>query len=440
MFVKNQIIISFIKSESAGELNIGKIKKKIITLLVILNALFSTGMSFAFWASSISSSDAISNAQVSIGTWAIPIYTANEFYLFATNNSSKATDNYYLANDIDFSGYPWNYDTTNYKIVFRGNLNGNNKTISNLTITNSYTTSTYKYLGIFPRMDGGTVSDLTFDNVQLITALSGTSQMAGLIAGNVYNKKINTIKNISIINSSVQGSSTNGVGGLVGLVQDNTTVLNIENVKATNFRVFNKSASVGGLVGKISNTSTLNISDVDFQGEAYAYTTVGYSGGLIGYTNTRTIVTINRAVVEAVFQNTLVTDPLYYNKYSTRQIGGFIGYNKSALGNININHSFFTGSLFNQVYVAKPYIGTALGGKGTLITIANTFHSYVIYRDSSGNPTYIEPSSPRGQMSTLVNASSMPTKAWWDNFYDVNYDPVNDLWEQDITGRPILIR
>jgi len=377
------------------------------------------------------------DGSVTFGNEGVPISTAQEFYDFATNVNSFGTDKYYLANDIDFTGFTWDYNALNNSVIFSGSLNGNNKTISNLTITN--TSTTYLYLGIFPRMDGGTVSDLTLDNVQLVTSLSGNTQRAGLIAGNVYNGKINTIKNITIINSGVQGNSSSGVGGLVGYVQTNLTVLNIENIKATNFKVFNRTAYVGGLVGRLANTSTVNISDIDLQGEVYAHTSTGYSGGLIGNTPSGTFVTVNRAVVEVVFRNTLVTNATYFNRYSDRYIGGFIGYNLAATASININDSFFTGSLFNQTNGYRNAVGTAVGRLGTVVTLSNTYHSNVSYRNASGVLVYGQ-TGQAGQMATLVDAYNMPTVIWWNTFYNDYYDSVNNLWAQDGTGRPYLIR
>lgn len=413
------------------------IKKRILTILIIFNALFSIGMSFAFWASSISGNSVISSGEITIGQWGIPIFTAQEFYDFATKTDSLATDQYYLANDINFSGFSWVYNQDNNKVVFHGQLNGNDKTLSNLTILNS--SSTYKYLGLFPRMDGGSVRDVTFNNVHLVTLLSGSSQRAGLIAADVYNKNVNTIKNITIMNSSVQGNNLNGVGGLVGSVQTNNTVLNIENIKATEFKIFNKAAYVGGLIGRVSNSSVVNISDVDFQGEIYSHTRSGNSGGIIGQTKAGNTITVNRVIVDAVFKNTLVTDINYFNRYSERYIGGFVGYNLTKSSDININDSFFTGSLFNQSKRDRSSVGTVLGRGSKEITISNTYYAYVSYRDAADQVSYTE-TGQTGQMATVVSKTSMPTKMWWDNFYTTRFDGANDLWAQDLNGRPYLVR
>ncbi|MGI6782460.1 MAG: InlB B-repeat-containing protein [Acholeplasmataceae bacterium] len=60
-----------------------------------------------------------------------PISTVDEFYTFATANNSG---DWYLANDLDFEGYTWEWKS---KKNFSGVLDGNFKTISNLTIVST---------------------------------------------------------------------------------------------------------------------------------------------------------------------------------------------------------------------------------------------------------------------------------------------------------------
>ena len=294
-------------------------KKRLIFILLVANLLFTSGMTFAFWASSIAGNSDSNDGLIAIGDWGTPIFTPSEFYTFATKTNSVATDVYYLANDIDFTGFTWVYNAANNGVTFRGTLNGNGKSLLNLTITNSSTS--YSYNGIFPRIFGAIIYDLTLENVNTVTSLSGTSQRSGLIAGNAWGGT-NTLSNITIINSGSQGNSTNGVGGLIGNVQNATTILNLNNIKATNLRVFNRSAYVGGLVGRISSAGgRVNMNDIDFQGEVYSYATTSYAGGLIGYVLASAFYTLNRAIVDSTFQNTLVTNATYNLKYTTRYLG-----------------------------------------------------------------------------------------------------------------------
>jgi len=405
-----------------------------------MNAFFSIGMTFAFWASSVDSSGGNADGNIAIGDWGIPIFTPAEFYTFATKTDSVATDFYYLANDIDFSSFTWEYNALNNNVTFRGTLNGNGKTISNLTVTNNSTT--YSYNGIFPRINGGTVYNITFDNVQIITNLSGTTQRSGLVSGNASGSTV-TLDNITVINSGVQGNSTNGVGGLIGNVQGATTILNIYNVKATNLKVFNDNAYVGGLVGRIATSGgRVNMYDIDFQGEVYSNltgnTSSSYAGGLIGFVRSGAFFTLERAIVEATFQNTLVTASNFLG-YTNRYLGGFIGYNAAVSANVNLTNAFFTGSLYTRIDARRNDVGTVSGRDATQATLSNVFHSFVAYRSTGGGINYTE-TTQTGQMATVVNPSAMPTVGWWDSAYAI-FDAVNDLWAQDVvTGRLYLIR
>jgi len=76
-----------------------------------------------------------------------PIYTAEEFNQLS---NSGADGLYYLANDIDFTGHTWTYVNHNFK----GTINGNHKTLSNLTLHGTDRT------GLFSRVNNFRVHDL----------------------------------------------------------------------------------------------------------------------------------------------------------------------------------------------------------------------------------------------------------------------------------------
>lgn len=398
--------------------------------------MLTASLSFAYWASSIAPDQTPNSSNIVIGDWGIPIFTAQEFYNFATKSNSVATDQYYLANDIDFTGFSWVYNSTNNSVTFRGFLNGNNKTISNLTITN--TSTSYSYLGIFPRMNGGRVNNLTLFNVNTVTTLSGTSQRSGIITGNAYGGS-NDITNVKLIDCGSQGNSTNGVGGLVGNVQNSGTILNLNRIQTSQLKVFNRSAYVGGLVGRISSSGAIvNMYDIDFQGQVYSGTSTGYSGGLLGYAPSGSFFTQSRTIVEATFQNTLVTNATYYLKYSDRYLGGFLGYNNASSSNVNISYSFFTGSLYNNTNTYRNDVGTVSGRDRTQATLSDVYYAYVSYRTSTGGVSYTQ-TGQTGQMGILVSQTSMPSISWWNTFYQA-FSQANNYWAQNVsTGRPYLI-
>ena len=375
-----------------------------------------------------------------IGDWGIAISTPQEFYNFATKTNSLATDRYYLFNDIDFSGFTWNYNSTNNAVVFRGTLDGNGKTLSNLTIYNNSTS--YQYIGIFPRMLGGSVFNLTLSNVNLslgTTALGGTSIRAGLLTGNIYGLT-NTLSNITVLNSGVRGTSASGAGGLIGSVTIGTTIVNINNIKTTNLKVFNKSSYAGGLIGTIGTSgATVTISDIDLQGEVFSYPSSSYTGGIVGRIVSGAKFNASRAIVQMTSRNTLETNSTYNFRYSNRYLGGFIGYNQSSSANVILTDVFFTGSLIPQTIANRSYVGTAIGTSSGSQTLLRTYYSMVAFKSSTGTEVYTPDVTLRGIAETMVNASTMPSAAWWNTFA-IEFNNANSLWAQDGTGRLYLIR
>ncbi|MBU1145023.1 MAG: hypothetical protein KJ971_04090 [Firmicutes bacterium] len=412
---------------------------KLFLILVIILSFSSTLLiGYAYWDTVVDTQE----ENVSIGDWGIPITTAQEFYNFAIRNNSLSEDRYYLFNDIDFTGFTWNYDSSNYNIVFRGTLDGNGKTLSNLTLTHNSSSSSYNCFGIFPMIEGASIHNLTFLNINLVlgsSSLNGSFITAGLIAGNAIGGA-NTISNITIINAGIRGTSSAGTGGLIGSVTASSTTVNIDNIKATNMKVFSKNSNVGGLVGYISTSGAqVNVSDVDLQGEVFSYPSSSYTGGIIGSIINGGKTNIQRAIIQMTSRNTLETDGAYYNRYSQKYLGGFIGNNSSASSNVLITDAFFTGSLFTQANNIRYYIGTAVGNSGGAETLSRAYYALVEFRSSSGSIIYTPDRTPRGVMATLVSASSLPIPSWWDTFATQFY-LANDLWSQDSSGRLILSR
>ncbi len=409
-------------------------KKKIILILLILNIVFSAGMTFAYWASSILGNSQPGTGTVDIGDWGTPIFTTTEFYDFVNRTTSVSTEKYYLANNLDFSSYTWTPIAATR--IFRGTLNGNGKSISNLTI--DYNSSSIAYSGIFPRLDGATITNLTLDNIQIISYLSTTTRVAGLIAGDAYNGNTVNLSMITVNDSGVQGRSNNGVGGLIGFITGTNTTVIMNNIKATNLKAFNINTSAGGLIGNVAGNARLEMYDIDFQGEAYSYNGTSNVGGLVGYALSNSYVTIERAIIEASFQNTQVVAAPYTNLYSARYLGGVFGRHATATARTLLTDVFYTGNLFPSTDTRRLDVGTVSGLDSTQATLTRIFYSRVGFRATGGVLSYTV-TGWTGQMSTVVppNNSTAPTNTWWNTFYS-NFDSL--IWAQDGSGRPYLIR
>ncbi len=376
---------------------------------------------------------------ITIGEWRTPISTAQEFYDFATKDDSVAGDSYYLVNDIDFTGFTWELDADNYNVIFKGTLDGDGYTISNLTIYSN--SDSYKRIGIFPEINGGTVKNITFDTVELSLgpdALAENNFRGGIIAGEISGGGTPLISNITLIDCGVRATRAAGAGGIVGYVFGTKTELTITNIKETNLKVFNKKADSGGIIGQVNiNTKSVVISDVDIQGEIYSYNSPSYTGGVVGKVENGSTVSITNAIIETSSKNTLQSGSDYYNKYSKKYLGGVVGYNDTDVDKLTIQYVFFTGDLITNWKSKAKYIGTAIGKNDGDYTMSDTYYSKVMFKRADGSTSYTPESGYTGIFATLVNESTMPSNSWWNTFA-ANFD--SNLWAQDASGRLYLIR
>jgi hypothetical protein len=145
----------------------------------------------------------------------------------------KLSSTYKITSNIDLSSQRY-YMLGSYMNYFSGKLDGNAKTISNLTINSSHAS----YVGLIGFSNGGTVTGLTLDNSN-ITAGNYTGALTGYnnngyiidniiranVAGNNYvglatGKFYSDGGTFKVGNNVAEGNvdGNNGVGGLVGYV------------------------------------------------------------------------------------------------------------------------------------------------------------------------------------------------------------------------------
>lgn len=307
-----------------------------------------------------------------------PISTPQEFYDLVTKNSSDQV--YYLANDIDFTGFTWTY--VNY--TFTKTFNGNGKTISNITISGADGS------GVFSRVKTATIFNLNLDNVNITS-----SGRAGILIGEVDGTDVH-VYNVSIKNSSVSGNSSNGVGGLIGKTKPSYTVT-LNQISLTSITVTNASTAAGGLIG-MNEGGTVIINDL-YLNDIYVHAS-NRAGGLFGEIKSTVSVQMNRIVM----LNLEVTSAQY--------IGGLIGRNQSEIG-ISAQDIIINGSL----QATNKDLGHITGEKNietlTNIYVIETTILGTLNRQSV-SPEYILPS-----LSTL-------TQNWWQsNLSNLTNNP---LW------------
>ncbi len=150
---------------------------------------------------------------------------------------------------------------------FSGTLDGNNKTIRGLTITNGT-----NYCGLIGSLYGGTVKDLTIDGANITTA--DKTQYAGALFGSGWGD----IENCTVSNSTITGYDQ--VGGLGGYFWIGT----ITGCTLTNNTIIATSERAGGILGK-GHTDSANsgggISITNCTVSDGSATAPDYAGGLM---------------------------------------------------------------------------------------------------------------------------------------------------------------
>lgn len=179
--------------------------------------------------------------------------------LLAIANAPAKT--YVVVSDIDMAGISWT------PFAFSGILNGNGFTIKNLSISlNSGN------IGMFSSVSG-TISDLSFENLQVTSTSYNDVYVGGLCA-----ELTGTLSRITIKSGNIKGEAGR-VGGIVGY-NANGKINNCSNYATVEGASQLNSGSVGGIVGYLTNNGS--IADC----ENYGYI-IGYyqTGGIIGQTD-----------------------------------------------------------------------------------------------------------------------------------------------------------
>lgn len=174
---------------------------------------------------------------------------------------------------------------------FTGNLDGQGRTISNLTVARSQ----QDYAGLFGSIQNGTVQNLNLTNV----SVTGGSYVGGL-AGQVVatDERSATITNVSVAGRVIGTASATGVpsfrvGGLIGyLSADGTLADTGPGARATVTGAFSTAAvsapgsSVGGLIGGVDARPRAATASVSSSYASGAVSGGGDVGGLVGLATT----------------------------------------------------------------------------------------------------------------------------------------------------------
>ncbi len=153
----------------------------------------------------------------------ISVTTAEEL------QNMKTTEAYRLENDIDLTGF--NFTPI---VGFKGILNGNNKKITNFSLT-KFTT---EQVGLFATTEEGSViKDLTLENISL-NSFDSAESVGGLVG--VLNGRVSNVH----ITGNIDTRGLNNVGGIAGSIGAKTEISSCSfngSIKGNNY--------VGGIIG-----------------------------------------------------------------------------------------------------------------------------------------------------------------------------------------------
>lgn len=410
-------------------MKISQFLKRIFLAILVLSVTGSfVGMSYAYF----DTLQENANENVTLGEWrdTCPnlIYTAQEFYDFATSSTSNSSDIYCLANDIDFTSFTWTHTSVFDTNQFQGTFDGKGFTLNNITMTATDTST--RYMSLFSRMNGGTIQNVAIDNFNMgfTTSFHNTATYQSAIFAAEISGVNNIFDNITINNSQVIANSLQGAGGLIGQAEANTDIT-ITNIKVRDLTVLNNSKRAGGLISRVlKGTGTIIIEDVDFIGNVATNNATSNTGGIVGTVQSMTISFV-RSIVEYTASGTVDLSDGSITYTSSKYVGGFVG-NTQSSANMTFDDTFFTGEL----QTTYNNLGSLIGRRVPNLTLTDSFYSNALFGTSSTPST-----SSSVLNATVVNATSMPSNTWWNTF-KVDFDAANNLWAQDATGRLYLIR
>lgn len=275
------------------------------------------------------------------------IITSFDLYSFrdAINNSGGAgvaTAYYELGGDIDLTGVDWSVPIGNSTNCFKGRFNGNGFKIIGLNSgAVEIPNTTSPALGLFGSIEGAAITNLQVEvkfHYYKSSNRSGLYTFGGLVS--TVESGINVIDNCKvsgIINATRAGTN-------------NTLPLR-----------------VGGLVGLVNGSATLQISNCNSNVQLIVLNTVtttsnggAYCGGIIGEAVTGSVVD----VVNSYAVGSIKARSTNFNTYA----GGIIGTRQGAIGSLKIYNCYASNTIDAYGYIST-YVGGIVGNCSNLATL-----------------------------------------------------------------------
>ena len=283
-------------------------------------------------------------------------------------NGNMYRNNFFkLTADIDLGEHRWvpigiykwesSGDVTNK--MFLGFIDGNNKTISNLTIDERTDKNAAGFFGNIRNQYGDTVGakDLTISNANIYADENGLSELqAGILAGYVLaNEDYQVVFENITVSGNVKITSTSGnnnVGGMIGY----GSRVKATDCKAENISVTGASNS-GGFIGVDVGSAYENCEVCGKVSGLWGL------GGFVGYTSTATD---DDPITQSVFKKCAADVEIEGSDWN---LGGFAGY--AEYGQFDNCVAF--GDVTSTVTNWEPHVGGFFGESD--VAIANNCHA-----------------------------------------------------------------
>ena len=237
----------------------------------------------------------------------------------------------------------------NYNNRWKGNMDGQGHTISNL-----YIKTAQNYVGLFGFTEDATIQNIIFDNakVENVSTTNAKTDGTGILAGYAYGDSPSHIKGIKTTNNCTVIGLEN-TGGIIGCAK-----INLENCE--NHSSVKGTRDVGGIAG---SSTYPNIKRCTNYGTVESNNT--YIGGIIGYAD-----------------RTSIEDCANYGKITStgKYAGGIVGL---SVYNSSIQNVFSYGDMTYTYYdsgIIIGYISGTLTAKGIV-----AYNKEVLLNNSSEN-------------------------------------------------------
>ncbi len=210
----------------------------------------------------------------------IEIWTVDDLEKINTDYKSLH-ENYKLMQDIDLTGVAWEPIGKGWEQdyhPFGGSFDGNNHTISNLSLTPGQAKSDRYCYGLFGGVDGGEIKNLNLENIEFIGLNDSADRITylGGICGRV--QRADSIIENCKVSGRIENCNAGRVGGIAGVMEGGTVQNCISDVNITDSSGEGSFAGITIIDGNATVTGCINKGNISTKSNYSAGIAVCESG------------------------------------------------------------------------------------------------------------------------------------------------------------------